>query len=119
MNRLPSVGTLTLVEGIPATTTCQVNNDGDPADLTGYSLLIQLRHKSSDNLIAEWTDASPEVTFTEATGFASLTIPVDESSTWTTLRTGVLDFYFYDADFLDPKRSDPIDVVWYDGVSVE
>lgn len=44
-----------------------------PKPLTGYKVLIQMRaHDRADEVIKEWTEVSPEVTFTPLTGAAAL-----------------------------------------------
>lgn len=118
MNRLPTVATWAFVEGVSATLTTTVGSSETEAyDLTDYAVLAQLRQYGSNVLIAEWTDASPEITFSPVEGQTILTIPGEQVDTFSFTKA-IIDFYYKNSTTGNEIRSNPVEVVWYDGVSV-
>ena len=67
-----------------------------PKPLTGYKVLIQMRaHDRADEVIKQWTELDPEVTFTPLTGAVDLLMKPSTTLAFT-FKTCVLDCWVYD-----------------------
>jgi len=91
-------------------------NSTTPKDLTGYSVLIQIRpFKTSPAVLGSWNESSPYVTFTPATGAVDLNLP--PSVTNSKNFKGVIDCWVYNASDTDGDRSETYTVAYDTGVS--
>jgi hypothetical protein len=110
------MATLTIVRGVETTLGWRFKIDpSTPKNLTGYSVLIQIRpYKESDTVLEEWTHLSPEVVFTPNTGSVDLTMLPTTTSAFT-FKKAVMDCYAYTTT--DGDRSSTIELISDYGVS--
>lgn len=87
-------------------------------DLTGYSVLIQIRpYEGSSTIISSWTEASPEVTFTPLAGSVSLIIPQSTTAAYT-FNTAVMDCWVRKVGDIDGDRSPLEHITLHKGVAI-
>ena len=90
-------------------------NTSTVKNLTGYSVLIQIRpHKESSTILASYTEASPYVTFEPLNGLVSIELPPSVTGAFT-FRKAVMDCLVYTST--DGDRSPTYDINLDYGVS--
>ena len=86
-----------------------------PKDLTGYSVLIQIRPtKSSSTVLAEYTESSSYITFNPALGSVDLKLTPSITSAFT-FTSAVIDCLVYNS--VDGDRSSTWTITYDTGVS--
>lgn len=93
------------------------NNDSTPKDLTGYSVLVQIKNfKWSTTFLAEYTEESGQITFDEEGGSVDLLIPASETATLPfDSNSAMIDCLVYTEE--DGDRSPAFNVIFDTGVS--
>ena len=112
------MGVFTIVKGEEAVIEYRFKTDPNTAkDLTGYSVLIQIRpYKSSSTLIGSWNQDSPHITFTPSDGSVLLNLPPSITAAMDFTK-GVIDCLVSDNIDVDGDRSPTYFVVVESGVS--
>ena len=88
----------TIVGGVEYTIQWLFKTDSvTPKDLTGYSVLVQIRErKSSETTLAEYTEDSAEITFNDVGGSVTLSLTPADTSAFT-FKKAVMDCWVYNS----------------------
>lgn len=91
------------------------NDDDTPKDLTGYSVLVQIReYKWSEDYIVQYDENSSQITYDDAGGIVELEIPPTETDDFS-FCSAYIDCLVYTTT--DGDRSPSVEIVFDTGVS--
>jgi hypothetical protein len=112
------MGTVSIVNGVEFQMGWRYKTNPTTAkDLTGFSVLVQIRsHKESNTILASYDQDSPEITFTPISGAVDLFLPPSITRSFT-FKKGVIDCWVYNDVDTDGDRSVAYDVIIDQGVS--
>ena len=110
--------TATIVNGVefPISWIFKVDST-TPKNLTGFTVLVQIRPtKNSSTILASYTQASSQITFSPTIGRVDLLLPPSITSGFT-FHKAVIDCWVKDAINVDGDRSGIVELIYDTGVS--